>query len=467
MGWVYGVDIIVLVTLINVGTRRGLERALPVFAFFITLLPEECHIPLPGLFDLYTHRLALIVMTVLFCAKNKRSAIRILPLKNLLIMHGGWLLLSTLTSIVVMTSAKQFIAQVLEYYVIFFIMVKTITDVETVFKIVFSMVAAVGVACIFGLIEIYFQWTVLSLFPADLQEFYGTGGPIYTELLDRGIRVRSTFAHPILFGGAISMMIPFALYLSTTAKRRLQRAALAMFLILMLWNIYKTSSRGPWLATAVSMIVFFLAANGKVRKQFLLIGALVILVLLTRPGVKDTIVNTYRATMDTNTQMGMSFAYRPALFRAVTKTLNDDPFRALVGFGLNSFRQKGLIIVLPGIDTHIWYTCDSAWLLFAYETGYVGLLLITAILFKPAVMAFNAYRTLPRKYRYFCATCGSSLLSFFIVMISVAAYGWGQNGSMLWIVNAITVSYVILKKREAEHGQKLPSRSVDATVVGV
>lgn len=465
MAWIYGIDIVVLFTLIGIGVRRGLEHALPAFAFFLTLIPDECHIPLPSLFDLYTHRLALIVILALFLATKKKPAVRTLPLKNLLLGHTGWLLLSTLTSIVLLTSAKQFVAQVLEYYLIYYILVKTITDVETVWKIAFAMVAAMGVACFFGLFEVYSKWSILSIFPAQLQEQYGTGGPIYTELIDRGIRVRSTFPHPILFGGAISMMIPFAIYLSTTAKKRMQKAFLFVCLILMFWNIYKTSSRGPWLATAVSMAVFFLAANSKVRKQAMLMGVIVIIVLMTRPGVKDTIVNTYVATMDGSTQMGMSFAYRPALFRAVTGALNDDPFRALVGFGLGAFRQKGLVIVLPNIETHLWYTCDSAWLLLAYETGYVGLLLIAALLMRPAFMALRAYRTLPKAHRYFCSTCFSSCLSFFIVMISVAAYGWGQNGSMLWVVNAITVSYIILKKRELASRQKVAPRSIEQKVL--
>jgi ABC-type Mn2+/Zn2+ transport system permease subunit len=85
-----------------------------------------------------------------------------------------------------------------------------------------------------------------------------------------------------------------------------------------------------------------------------------------------------------------------------------------------------------------------------YETGYVGLLFIGALLMKPAVIALRAYRTLPKPERYFCINCVSCLVSFFVVMISVAAYGWGQNGQMLWVVIAMTVSYVALSKRGRE-----------------
>ena len=229
--------------LVSVATRRGLERALPTFVFFLTLIPNECRLVIPGLFDLYTRRLALILLAVLFFTKRKRSAIQTLPMRNLLFLHVGWVLLSTLTSIVMLTSTKQLLAQVIEYYLTYYIIMKTITEVETISRMTFAMVAAMGVACVFGLLEIYTGWSVLSIFPAELQETYGTGSTLYAEIMNRGIRARSTFPHPILFGGAISMVIPLSLSLHTAVANRFQRMFLNICLLLMFWNIYKTSSR--------------------------------------------------------------------------------------------------------------------------------------------------------------------------------------------------------------------------------
>ena len=453
MGLICAIDVVVVFTLVSVAKRRGLERALPLFVFFLTLIPNECRI-VTGVFDLYTYRLALIALAILFFSQRRKSVIQTFPLKTLMFVQAGWLLLSTLASIVVLTSSKQFLAQVLEYYLIYYIILKTVRDVRTISILALAMVSAIGITCLFGLLESYAGWSVRSLFPAELQETYGSGSLLYTELMDRGIRIRSTFPHPILFGGAISMVIPLTLYLLTTASTRLQKVLLSVCVVFMFWCLYKTGSRGPWLATASSLAILFFAVKGKFRKQLLLIGALVLLVLLMRPGVLDTIWNTYLATLDTNTGMGMSFAYRPALYRAVTNALEADPLRALLGFGLGAFREKGLLIVLPNIAPHLWFTCDSAWLLLTYETGYGGLLLMSALLIKPAVMALRAYRTLPKPECYFCISCFCSFISFFVVMISVAVYGWGQNGKMLWVVIAMTVSYIALRKREK--GRRLP-----------
>ena len=101
---------------------------------------------------------------------------------------------------------------------------------------------------------------------------------------------------------------------------------------------------------------------------------------------------------------------------------------------------------MPGIDTHRWYTCDSSWILFWYETGYVGLAILTTLLLRPAVLALRSFRRLPRTDRYFALVLLSSMVSFYVVMISVASYGWGQNGLMLWAIIALSVAYGILKK---------------------
>src|ERR1700722_12845123 len=129
MWLICAIDIFVIFTLVSIAKKRGLEHALPFFVFVLTLVPGECRLVIPGLFDLYTRRLALLVLAFLFFSQSKKSVIKALPLKNLLLVHTGWVVLSTVTSIVVLTSSKQVLAQVVEYYLTYYIIVKTITDV--------------------------------------------------------------------------------------------------------------------------------------------------------------------------------------------------------------------------------------------------------------------------------------------------------------------------------------------------
>ena len=164
------------------------------------------------------------------------------------------------------------------------------------------------------------------------------------------------------------------------------------------------------------------------------------------PGVAETLLNIYTATFDPGSRMGSSLQYRPVLFHTVKEALNENPTRAILGFGLGSFREKGLILKMPGIEAHRWYTCDSSWVLFWYETGYVGLFILSVLLFRPAFLALRSFRKFSRSDRYFSLVLFSSLAAFYVVMVSVAIYGWGQNGHMLWTVIALSTAYSMLKR---------------------
>jgi O-antigen ligase len=442
------IDLIVVGTLASVTRRKGLEQALPYFAFFVALLPQESRIRLPGALDLYSTRVALITLLVLFLTHTRKAKIRTIPLKNLIYLQVAWTLGSTLFSIVFLTSMKQLLAQVLEYYLLYYIILKTVTNTRTISKIIYAMIAAMSVCSILGLVEIYARWSVLSIFPADLQLRYGASTTLYAEMFDRGFRARATFPHPIHFGGALAMMIPLTFHLAISSESWVKKIFLNVSLLLMFWALYKTGSRGPWLATAIALSILTVAAESRVRKRMLAVAVLAGAVLILRPGIADTLWNMYRGTMDPNSMMGSSFEYRSILLHTVTKTLNENPARAILGFGLGSFREKGLVLEVPGIETRRWYTCDSTWVLFAYETGYVGFLLLGAILLKPAALALRSFRNLPKSNRHFCLVFFSSLAAFYVVMISVAIYGWGQNGYMLWTVIALSFAYPILKKDE-------------------
>jgi hypothetical protein len=438
------IDALIVTILVAVSKRKGLEAVLPYLFFIIILLPDECRIALPGLFDLRAQRVAIIVFAIVSLTSKRTNQWRSLPLRSLMIVTFVWVLASTCFSIVFMTSLKQGVAQVIEYYLLYYFVLRTITNRGTITKMLYAMVGAMSVCAIFGLMEIYFHWGVLSLFPPETQSIYGT---LYQDLFDRGIRARSTFVHPIHFGAALAITIPFAIYLlSTHPQTWAKKMILNISILLMVWSLYKTGSRGPWLAAAIALLILTAAADAKLRKRMFRFGAVASLLLILRPGIGETFLNMYSATFNPESRMGSSFQYRPVLLQTVMSTLNADPLRAIFGYGLGSFREKGLVLEMPGVETHRWYTCDSTWILFWYETGYVGLTFFGALLLKPAFMALRSLRRLHKQDRCLRIAMISSLSAYYVVMMSVATYGWGQNGHMLWILFAMSSAHTLLPR---------------------
>src|SRR5258708_20852551 len=116
----------------------------------------------------------------------------------------------------------------------------------------------------------------------------------------------------------------------------------------MFLNIYKTSSRGPWLGLILSLSLLLLFDKGRVRKYLAVIGVIIVAVFVIRPGVLDTILNIYYATFDLRSPLGTSYEYRYVLRGLAVKTVSKDMTRELWGYGMEAFYYLGLKGVLTG-----------------------------------------------------------------------------------------------------------------------
>lgn len=448
-----------IVVSLVVASRRHIENALPVFCFFLVLMPLEARIVIPGLFDFNTIRVSLLTLLVLYFYRRENSVGGAIPLKRLMFLHIGWAICSTLYSLSVITSVKQLISQVLEYYLLYFILVSSITRVKTLYNIVFAMMIAMGLCCIFSLFEVFRSWSILRIFPSNLWITYNGGvDPLYIEW-GRGLRVRSTFPHPILFGGALAMSIPLTVYLLSVWETRWQRILLWVSLVLMFWAIYKTSSRGPWIVTVLCCAVLFVLIKSRVRKYLFVIATFVVIALISRPGVWQTIDGLYQSSTDSNSPVGSSYLYREALTGTVRSVVAKDPGRALLGYGLGTFREMGLEINFLN-SVQRWYTCDNNWALFLYETGYGGLIFIGILLFVPLIIAIHSYLHIPSPENYLSGSIFISLAGFYLLLFSVAGYNWGQQGYMAWILISLSVSHprVALQGEQSEENNGKESR---------
>jgi len=449
MPLIYLLDFAAIALLVGVAFYKGVEQALPFLAFFMVLIPNESKIPLPGLFDLTTQRLVLVTVAALYFLLGERNAqagrTARTSLKYLIAAHIGWSLISTANSVVFDISFKRLLSQVLEYYLLYYVLTRAVSQVRTIHKILFAIVAAIGVCGIFAYLEAYHSWSVLSLFP---EEFSAYGTEPMVEF-GRGLRVRATFPHPILFGGAIAITIPLALYLQTIFLSRLQRILLWLAILLMFLSLYKTGSRGPWIALTLSLGVLFLVWQNRARAYLALLGILAFSVLVMRPGVSATIQDTYAATLDDTTPMGASYEYRFALLDVAKQALARSPARETWGYGMGSFRSLGLEARFRR-GTYPFLSCDSAWIELMVETGYVGLLLIAALLLRAAQITLVNFLRLPKPDAYLLLVLFIDMVAFYFAMMSVSTYSWGQNGHMLWMLIAMSMAYIGLKRRNME-----------------
>lgn len=449
MLFVIVLDSLVVAAILWVGLRKGVASALPVAAFFLTLFPEESKFSAFGLFDITTQRMVIIVLLAL--ATFSHSALKKtrpkLPLRNTILLFVIWWAISTVNSVEFTVSLKALISQVLDYVIVYYIFAKNARDPETVRNILFSLVAGVTVCSVLALPEAYSDWTVISLFPAA-DHYFVKSGNLYVDLA-RGLRTQSTFGHPILFGSALAMTIPMAFYL-LGRKAALLRTKLFLWasILIQFWSIYKTGSRGPWLALGLALTVFFIFGDGGARRRLALVAFVGFVAIAARPGVWMTILADYTSTLDSNSYEGGSYQYRYALYHLAVQELGRSVPRAMWGYGPESFYFLNLSAEIDGTDMS-FSSCDSSFAALLIETGYVGFLIVIVLLSSAVVRTIWAYRKLPRPANQICLCFLVAILTFIFMMTNVAIFRWGQQAAMFWIVMGLALTYPHLLRQAA------------------
>ncbi len=432
------IDIVISLFLFATWRKKGIEGCLPLAAFFLISFPEESKLPIAGLFDITTQRLVTIILLCLYTSSGTKHYRRRLPFKVSIILIVTWWAIATANSITFVESFKSLFSLLIDYIAIYVIFTKCISKIETLDRVLFGFALGMIVASGFGVIEAYQKWSIISLFPVEAHRF-GSSGGLYMDDA-RGLRVQSTFGHPILFGSALAMGIPIVLYLLASTSDRRKKMALWMGLLLMFVCIFKASSRGPWIALSGSLGLFFFAGHRKIKSYILAIGLLTCLVLIIRPGVLETLWNDYIATADDHSSQGESYKYRYILYELVMEKLNADPARNIWGYGPQSFPHLYLSGTINGRSTQ-FASCDSSFAALLAETGYVGLALIGSFLFYVLWCSMlNWHASQPgaaQRYILFIV----NLLSFYFEMTNVAIFGWGQQSILLWVIIGMSGIY--------------------------
>lgn len=454
-------DLLAAVWLTALAASKGFEEALPTAAFLLLLFPSEAQLQLPGLFSLTIQRVIVLVLIALWLGRRNNTLNRsgAWPLTYLIVFIAAWMLLSTANSVIPSISFKSTLSQLLDFFAVYFIFSTSISKSDTIERIMTALVASMFLCSILGIVEACTGWSVISLFPSLPSRFSDLGSGVN----DRGARIQSTFSHAILFGSTLAMSIPLAFYLLQKAQTVTRRNWLWASLLAMMFCIYKTGSRGPWLALLLALSFLFFVSGTATRKHLSLLALLALAVLLTRPGIFTSLSNMYTATRDPTSPEGQSYQWRYMLYNVAERELSKDAGRALWGYGPESFYYLNLtapFLVDGEVKTVKVQSCDSAIVEIAMDTGCVGLLSILALFAKAAFTALQQCIRRNDSTRFLPSVLLITLGTFCFMMTNVEIYAWGQQNYMLWIIIACIFVYPVLPVSEAENQEASPTDSI-------
>ncbi len=435
-------DLLVIALLITTAVKKSMDAALALAACLLMIFPSQAQIALPRLFDLTTQRIIVVVLLGLYLSSGKRTDAGQprgpLPLRLLLVVLIGWMLFSSANSVVPEISFKSTLSEYFDFAMIYVIYARSLSRAEAIRKVFAGFVAGMAICSLFGLLEIYAGWSVTSIFPAVATRFADL-----TSEADRGARVQSTFDHSILFGAALSMAIPMGFFLLDKAKSGGQKTYLWLVQMLMMLCLYKTDSRGPWIAVILSFALLVILGRGRMRTYTGVIVLTTVLIIAVRPGVRDSIFDLYAATLDPDSPQGASYQWRYVLFHVARTELAKDAGRSIWGFGPESFFYLGLTtdaIVDGEMHTVKVDSCDSAYVELMMDTGYIGLFIVALLLATGLFCSFRGLLAFKTSDNSIYLIAFVNLCAFAFLMSNVELWGWGQQSYMFWIVLAIAMS---------------------------
>jgi len=245
-------------------------------------------------------------------------------------------------------------------------------------------------------------------------------------------------------------MLPVSLAFFFGSKNALKKAIHAACVVMMLFGIVLSYSRGAFLGVVV-VVVFFALKIGR-RSKFevaaLLIGGMVAMIVLAPSGYGDRVLSIFLPGLDPN---GSADSRRGELFRSIYVALR----HPLLGIGMGNYQPN---MSYNGLVTHNSYTQVGA------EMGMIALSLYTIFIVTPlrklATIARQAFGTKQDPHFYYLALgLQASLLVFMVSSFFLSvAYAWnvyylvGYAVCFRRIYEAETGKFVVVEKR------KTPSR---------
>ncbi len=419
--------------------QRGFCAALALF----TVMPSTLHLEAGGGFELTFQRILLGVVLLFWVPWVMKRPKSVIPFKGLIYAWWAVNLISLFVAVSFGASVKWFLTFSTEIVLFYMIVCTTLTDRASAMAAFHALCITTCILAVLGAIEYY---TFVN--PALL--FFGI------EEIKAETDVVVTFRHRILFGYSMAMGFPLLLAWGHRMQGRLKQVLLTVFVMLAIGSCYFSGSRGPWFGAALAGVVMYVLGTSKVRKSMRIFAYLSVVVIIARPGVRDTLVDLCTSTWDPDSYRGRSYYYRKELWPVAKDLVKVDGTRYLFGYGGLSTETMDLHdrFEYGGSTAHTgfssWdnnYACDLV------EFGYAGLLVQCALYGFVLLSLYRSVTRCPEEYRNLAAAFVAAAVVYMFALSNVYMFS-PQLKCLFLVVVSVGARLPVLVSQELEAGSE-------------
>jgi putative inorganic carbon (HCO3(-)) transporter len=330
--------------------------------------------------------------------------------------------LSFLNSINYFDTLKGGAFRLIEYILIFLVMVEEVKDPRHIRMIVFAIST--------GLILASFDsiWQVLTG-----RDFIRGYAPVINIGL---VRATAAFKDSNILGIYLSAFAPLIFGLGLYYFKKEKKAAMLVLSLIALAGISLTYSRPTLLA--IYVVLFFL---GAARKDKILISLLIIFTLLS-PFLLPKSVKKWAAEVEYNPLRFMCNDDRLAVYRNSFNMIKDHPF---IGLGANTYMKNYKKYREPveyrNIVTKDYMYAHNNFLHMAAEIGLIGLSIFIWLLYKLFMECRNIYRKLEDDYmKIVSLSLSACLIAFLVNGLTESSLYYSRVAIIFWYIMGLALA---------------------------
>ena len=311
---------------------------------------------------------------------------------------------------------------------------------ELVVRVIVALAAVVSVS---GVIEFHTGFNIFNHLSqvVPILQYQGDLDLAGLTRSDR-LRVYASAQHPIALAGALAMILPLALYLAQTTKRRIWW--LAVFLVGL--GALSTLSRTGIVALVAGGLTLLVLRPGETRKLLPLLAPAMVVVFFVLPNALGTFKSAFFPQGGIVAEQS-GVVYGNAL--RSTGRLSD------IGPSLRLWRERpvfgqgyGSRIVELGPRQNA-AVLDDQWLGQLLETGLFGVIALGWVLGRAVRRLGRVSRRDPSSLGLLAASLAAAIMSFAVSIVTYDALGFIQVTLLLFVMLAIAAAVVSLADREA------------------
>ncbi len=425
MNYLYiSIFILPLVIMLN----RKYEKGLFFAGFLLVALTSYLSIQTPGNFPRFTiHRIILICLLIFWLLQKKERGFTLtrFTLFPQFIVVAIVNLISMLLSVDLMFSFKTYLSFTLEMFLFFIILTVTLKQTHDCIKLLKYIYAGLFITAILGIIE---KKTGFNPVDAYLP------GYIRRDILVPD--VLSTFPHRILFGLGMAMAWPLALGLSEVEPSGWKKGLYLFSIPVVMLACYFSDSRGPWLASILAALIMFLMGSRSIKKKLVFFVFACIIVLIFKPGVRDTLDSKVAETKDKDSFKGQTYQYRWELWSVAYSGIRKSLKTLAIGIGPGASEVKSYEIILSDTgDKFVIESWDNEYAATLLETGFLGLCAILLLDLSIITNLFRSVKSSLPHYRDLTAGILASITALVFMMTNVKMFSV-QINYLMWMLIA-------------------------------